>query len=127
MGCRNVGRMKFRGVSECSYGCVIAHDEIEYMRQESRIGSCTSQGFRSDAAFGQERAKPLGVSRDKGKRLNCNDFSCFPGISRGFSQGAYLPFRGLWFLFSEQSCPSLRNVFKQLATTCWKWRLGLTG
>jgi hypothetical protein len=45
---------------------------------------------------------------------------------RRFSQGANLPFRNLWSLFSKRSCPSLPKVFKQLATTCWKWRLGLT-
>jgi hypothetical protein len=38
-----------------------------------------------------------------------------------------LPFRNLWSLVSERSCPSLLDVFKQLATTCWKWCFGLTG
>src|ERR1700733_950612 len=97
------------------------------MRQESGIGGGTAQRLRSDAAFGQERAQPLGIACDKGKRLNRNDFSYFSGVPCGFSQGAYLPFRNLWSLFYERSCPSLRKLFKQPATTSFKVGLGLTG
>jgi hypothetical protein len=38
-----------------------------------------------------------------------------------------LPFRNLWSLFSKRSCPSLRKVFKQLATTSRKVVPGLNG
>jgi hypothetical protein len=127
VGRGNVGRMQLGDVGKCFDGRVVAHDKIEYMGQESGIGGSAAQRFGSDAAFSQERTQPFGIAGDKGKRLNCNDFSYFPRVSRGLSQGANLPFRNLWSLFSKRSCPSLPNVFKQLATTCWKWRLGLTG
>jgi hypothetical protein len=97
------------------------------MRQEPGIGGCSTQGPGSEAAFGQERTQPLGVARDKGKRLNGNNFSNFPRVPCRFSQGIYLPFRNLWFLFSERSCPSLRKQFKQLTTTSGKSDFGLTG
>jgi hypothetical protein len=49
----------------------------------------------------------------------------------GFSQRINLPFRNLWSLFSERSCPSLRNLFKQVETTSHKDRtrvvVGLNG
>lgn len=127
MGGSDVCRMKLGDLGKSLHGCVIAHDEIEHMSEESRIGGGAAQGVGSDSAFGEERAQPLGIACDKGKRLNRNDFSYFPGVPRGLSQGTYLPFRNLWFLFSERSCPSLSSVFKQPATTCWKRCLGLTG
>ena len=97
------------------------------MRQESGIGGRATQGLGSKPAFGQERTHTLWIACDKGKRLNGNDFSNFPRVPCGFSQGTYLPFRNIWFLFSERSCPSLRKLFKQLTTTSGKWDLGLTG
>jgi hypothetical protein len=38
-----------------------------------------------------------------------------------------LPFANLWSLLSEQSCPSLRKLFKQPATTSRQALPGLTG
>jgi len=127
MGGGNVGRMKFGSRGKSLHGCVIAHDEIEHMRKESRIGRSTAKRVRPDPAFGQERTQPLGVAGNKRKCLNGNDFSHFPGVSRGLSQAGYLPFRNLWSLFSKRSCPSLRKVFKQLATTSRKVVPGLNG
>jgi hypothetical protein len=127
MGRSNVRRVKLRRFGKCSHGCVIAHDEIEHARQKSGIGGCAAQGLGSDPAFGQKCTQPFRIARDKGKRLNCNDFSYFPRVPFGFSQDVDLPFRNLWSLVSEQSCPSLRKLFKQLATTSWKWSPCLTG
>ena len=80
MGGGDVGRMKLRDVGERLHGCVIAHHEIEHAGEKMRIGGGRAQGFRTDSAFGQEQAQPLGVAGDKGKRLNCNDFSYFAGV-----------------------------------------------
>jgi hypothetical protein len=97
------------------------------MRKELGIGGRAAQCLGSEAAFGQKGPQPLGLARDKGKRLNGNNFSNFPRVPCGFSQGIYLPFRNLWFLFSKRSCPSLRKLFKQLTTTSGKLDFGLTG
>ena len=51
-----------------------------------RVGGGRAQGLRADPAFGQERAQPLGVAGDEGKRLNCNDFSDFAGVVNRLSQ-----------------------------------------
>ncbi|SHN85424.1 hypothetical protein SAMN05444170_6289 [Bradyrhizobium erythrophlei] len=80
MGRGHVGRMKLRSFRKCLHGRVIAHHEIKHARQESGIGRCTTQCLRTDPALGQEPAQPLGIARDKGKRLNGNDFSYFPGV-----------------------------------------------
>src|SRR5580658_7418028 len=101
MGRRNVGRMKFGSRGKSLHGCVIAHDEIEHMRKESRIGGGTAKRIGPDPALGQERPQPLGVAGNERKCLNCNDFSHFPGIARGLSQEGYLPFPNLWSLFSK--------------------------
>jgi len=60
-----------------------------------RIGGGGPQGVGTNPAFSQERTEPFGISRNKGKRLNGNDFSHFPWVMSGFSQLPYLPFRNL--------------------------------
>ena len=120
MGRGNVSRMKLRCGRKCLHGGVVAHDEIQHMRQESGIGGRATQGLGSKPAFGQERTQPLWIACDKRKRLNGNDFSHFPGVVSRLSQRICLPFRNLWSLFCKASCPSLRNVFKQVQTTSQK-------
>jgi hypothetical protein len=116
----DIGGVKVGGSCERFHGCVIAQDEIEHAAEKMRIGRSGAQGLRTDSAFGQEQAQPLGVARDKGKRLNGNNFSYFPGVVNRLSQLVCLPFRNLWSLFWNPSCPSLRNVFKQLQTASHK-------
>ena len=93
MGGCNVGGMKLRGGRERLYGCIVAQDEIEHAGQKMRIGGGRAQRLRADPAFGQERAQPLGIAGDEGKRLNCNDFSDFPGVLNRLFQLSGWPFR----------------------------------
>ena len=88
--------------------------------EKMRVGRGGAQGLRTDSAFGQEQAQPLGVAGDEGKRLNRNDFSYFAGVVNRLFQLMCLPFRNLWSLFWKPSCPSLRNVFKQVETSSHK-------
>src|ERR1700722_17276340 len=117
---RDVGRMKLRDTRKGLHGCVIPHHEVEHAGEKARVGGGMAQRLRTQPAFGQEQAQPLGVAGDEGKRLNRNDFSNFPGVSNRLLQERYLPFANLWSLFWEPSCPSLRNVFKQVETTSHK-------
>jgi hypothetical protein len=91
----NVGGMKLRGGCERLHGRVIAKHEIQHMAEKMRVGGGRAQGLRTNPAFGQKRAQPLGVAGDEGKRLNCNDFSYFPGILNRLFQLMCLPFRNL--------------------------------
>lgn len=112
--------MKLRGGRERLHGGVIPHHEIEHADEEMRVGRGRAQRLRADPAFGQELAQTLGVAGNEGKCLNRNDFSYFLGLVKGFLQRNCLPFRNLWSLFLKPSCPSLRNLFKQVETTSRK-------
>ena len=95
----DVGGMKLRGGGERLHGRVIAQHEIEHAAEKMRIGGGRTQRLRTDPAFGQEQAQPLGIAGDEGKRLNRNDFSDFAGVVNRLSQLMCLPFRNLWSLF----------------------------
>ena len=89
----DVGRMQLGRGRKRLHGCVIAHDEIEHMSQKSRVGGGCAQRLRADSAFGQKKAQPLRLGGNEGKRLNCNDFSYFPGVVNRLFQLIGLPFR----------------------------------
>ena len=113
----DVGGVKLRGGGECLHGSVIAHDEMEHLGQELRISGGTAQGIRTNPAFGQERAQPVGIRGDERERLNRNDFSYFPRVPRRFYQRLICLSLTYCLYFSSRSCPSLRKLFKQVETT----------
>ncbi len=83
MGGGNVGGMELRGGRERLHCCVITHDEIEHMGEETRVRGGGAQRLRADPALGQKQAKALGIAGNERKRLNRNDFSYFSGaVSR---------------------------------------------
>lgn len=127
MGCRNVGRVEFRGLRERLHRGIVSHHKIEHMRKKPWVCGGAAQRVGPDSAFGEKGTQAFRIARDERKRLNCNDFSYFPRISSGFSQAGYLPFGNLWFLVSEQSCPSLLKQFKQVETTSQKLVEALNG
>jgi len=120
VGGGNVGGVKLRSGCEGFDSVVIPHDEVEHAREKMRIGCGMTQGIWTNPALSQKRPQPFGIAGNKGKRLNRNDFSHFAWVMRGSSQQLYLPFRNLWSLFFQRSCPSLRKVFKQVETTSHK-------
>src|SRR5437868_6974086 len=95
----DVGGMQLGSACERLHGCIVAHHEIEHAGEKVRVAGGGAQGLRTDSVFGQECAQSFGVAGDKGKRLNRNDFSYFPGIMNWLSQLRCLPFRNLWSLF----------------------------
>ena len=92
-----------------------------------RIGGGGPQSVGTNPAFSQERTEPFGISRNKGKRLNGNDFSYFPGVLNGLFQLNCLPFANLWSLFwnhHARVCGTCSSKWKPLRI---KMARGLNG
>ena len=61
----DMGWMKLRGAGKGFHGRIITQHEIEHRAQEMRVSRGRLQGFRTDSAFGEEKAETLGVSAMK--------------------------------------------------------------
>ena len=90
----NVGRVQFARRSANAF--TVASSRItksSTLSQKLRVGGGGPQRLRADSALGQKQAQPLGVAGNEGQRLNCNDFSYFPGVVNRLFQRTGLPFR----------------------------------
>src|SRR6266850_705084 len=90
------------------------------------VGGGRAQRLRADPAFGQKKTQPFRIAGNKTQRLNCNDFSHFPGVVNRLFQRRVCLSVNLWALLWNHHARvwgMYSNKWKPLRKS---WRIDLT-